>query len=205
MSKQEIGLIVFGLIVFYLFIKLLFDLLLRGFAPMVSSRPWVIEGLIEELRKESIPEKPTIYSLSCGKSGFLYFVGRQYPGSTLIGVEQGFKQYLVAKIQSMVRFLGIKVIYEKKLHRLNFKDADIIYCYLSASEIRELPNKFKFECKSGTIIISIGIPIPGIPEKRTVSISGQAGRFFFLSTKIETENSKPKDAKRAHYIYFYQI
>jgi hypothetical protein len=205
MSKQEIGLWVVGITIFYLLIKLLFDLLLRGFAPIISSRPWVIEGLIEELKKEKIPEKPTIYSLSCGKSGFLYFVGREYPGATLVGVEQSFKLYLVAKLQSIVRFLGINVIYEKKLHRLNFKDADIIYCYLSATDIRELPNKFKFECKQGTIIISVGIPIPGIPEKRTVSISGQSGRFFFLSTKIQSENSKPKDAKRAHYIYFYQI
>lgn len=205
MSKQEIVLIVAAITAAYLFIRLLFDLLLRGFAPIVSSRPWVIEGLIEELRKENIPEKPTIYSLSCGKSGFLYFVGREYPGSTLVGVEQGLKLYIVAKLQSMIRFWGIKVLYEKKLHRLNFKDANIIYCYLSATELRELPNKFKFECKPGTIIISIGIPIPGIPEKRTVSISGQSGRFFFLSTKVQMENAKPKDAKRAHYIYFYQI
>lgn len=204
MSKQELGIIAVVIIAFYLFIKLLFDLLLRGFAPLVSSRPWVIEGLIEELKKEDIKEKPTIYSLSCGKSGFLYFVGREYPGAALVGVEQGLKPYLVAKIQSAIRRLGIKVIHQPKLHRLDFRDADIIYCYLSVTEIRDLPNKFRFECKPGTIIISVGMPIPGIPEKRTISISGQAGRFFFLSTKIDNE-SKLKDSKRAHYIYFYEI
>jgi hypothetical protein len=205
MSKQEIGLIAIGLIFLYFFIKLLFDLLLRGFAPFIASRPWVIEGLLEELKKENIAENPTIYSLSCGKSGFLYFVGREYKGAKLVGVEQHFRPYIAAKIQSFIRFLGIKVIYQPRLNRLDFHDANIIYCYLSATELRDLPNKFKFECEPKTIIISIGLPIPGLQEKRVISISGQAGRFFFLSTKIEKEGTKPKDTKRAHYIYFYQI
>jgi hypothetical protein len=205
MSKQEIILVVIGGLLVYYFIRFVFDLLMRGFAPIISSRPWVIEGLIEELKKEDIPEHPTIFSLSSGKSGFLYFVGREYPGATLVGVEQNLRSYVVAKMQSLIRFLGIRVIYQEKLFRLDFHDANIIYCYLNPTDLRDLPSKFKFECRPGTIIISVGIPIPGLPEKRTITISGQAGRFFFLSTKIKQSELTAKDSKRAHYIYFYEI
>lgn len=204
MSKQEIGILAVVLLAGYLIIKLLFDLLLRGFAPIVSSRPWVIQSLIEELHKEKIPESPTIYSLSCGKSGFLYFVGMNFQDATLIGVEKRLLPYVIAKLQSIVRFLNIKVLYSRHFHRLDLTKADIIYCYVGINVLRELSDKFKFECKPGTIIISIGFPIPGLSELRVIAIPQRIGKSFSWFTKKQLK-PKPNENLRAHYIYFYKI
>ncbi len=205
MNKVQIA--VYGAIVFsffYYLIRFTFDLLLRGFAPVVSSRPWVIETLIDELKKNKIKENPVIYSLSCGKSGFLYFVGKAFPNATLVGVENDFLLYLLERIQVMIRLLDIKVLYQKRLYNLDVSRANVIYCYLGVKYLRELPKKFKFECKPGTLIISVGFPIPNLPEKKVLEISQQQGRLDFLS-KRKIFSPKKKEGKRPHLIYIYEI
>jgi hypothetical protein len=205
MAKLLIALYAFaGFSFFYFLIRFTFDLLLRGFAPVVSSRPWVIATLIDELKKGKIRDNPVFYSLSCGKSGFLYFVGKAFPHATLIGVEHDFFPYLMEKLQVMIRLLDIKVVYEKRLYNLDVKRANVIYCYLGVEYLRELPKKFKFECKPGTLIISVGFPIPNLPEKKVLEISQQQGRLSFLS-KRKLFSSKKKEAKRPHLIYIYEI
>lgn len=204
---NKIQLVLFGAVsasFFYFLIRFTFDLLLRGFAPVISSRPWVIQTLIDELKKDKIKENPVFYSLSCGKSGFLYFVGKSFPNATLIGVEHDFFPYILEKLQVAIRLLDIRVIYHKTLYNLDVSRASVIYCYLGVEYLRELPKKFKFECKPGTLIISVGFPIPNLPEKKVLEISQQQGRLHFLS-KRKLLSSKKKEAKRPHMIYIYQI
>jgi hypothetical protein len=205
MNKLQFALyIIAALSLAYFLIRFTFDLLLRGFAPVISSRPWVIQTLIEELKKDKIKENPVFYSLSCGKSGFLYFVGKAFPHATLIGVEHDFFPFLLEKAQVLLRLQDIKVIYTKRLYNLDVSRASVIYCYLGIEYLRELPKKFKFECKPGTLIISVGFPIPNLPEKKVLEISQQQGRLQFLS-KRKLLSSKKKEAKRPHLIYIYEI
>ncbi len=199
---------VFGgvtLAVSYAVSRLIFDLLLRGFAPFLSSRPWVVAKMMEDLKQEPIRPDAVIYSLSCGKSGFLHEIGKLYPQARLIGVEHDIFPYLLGKIQLMLRRSKIKIKYVKKLYNLEVKDADLIYCYLDVESLRDLPKKFKFECRPGAIIISNGLPIPTFTEKRSIEIPDQKGKFDFLSTKKKFLSSKKKEGKRGNLVYVYEI
>jgi hypothetical protein len=201
----EIAYGIAGILAYYLITEIFFDILLRGFAPLISSRPWVINTLLEELKKEKIKANPVIYSLSCGKSGFLLGVGGSYPNAELIGVEHDLFPFILEKIQLIIRFSNIKAIYQKNLYQLDIKRADLIYCYLDVEILRELPKKFKFECKPGTIIISNGFPIPNLVEKRSVDISSKKRKLAFLSKSKKLMASKEKEGKRANLVYFYEI
>ena len=62
------SLIIYGVIIIvvvYLFTIFLFDLLLRGFVPFITSRPWVVEQILNELE---IPQSnPKMIAFSTGR------------------------------------------------------------------------------------------------------------------------------------------
>jgi hypothetical protein len=188
-----------------LLIKFVFDVLLRGFAPFIISRPWAVKSLVEETLKEKIHENPVIYSLSCGKSGYLSAIGEVFPAAELIGVEHDIMPYYLEKIQLFFKRSRIKTFFHKHLYNLDVSRADLIYCYLDVEILRDLPKKLKFECKPGTIIISNGYPIPGLFEKRMVEIESQERRMGFLSKRKKMFKSKSKEGNRANLFYVYEI
>lgn len=200
-----IGLGIVGLLFLYIISRFFFAILLRGFAPLIASRPWAVKSLIDEVNKEQIRKNPVIYSLSCGKSGFLRAAGKNFPSAELIGVEHDLLPYLLERIQLALRRTGIKIIYQKNLYKLDVSRADLIYCYLDIENLRELPKKFKFECKPGTIIISNGFPIPNLNFKKNLEISSQKRKFGFLSKRKKLIAPKAKESKRANLLYFYEI
>lgn len=201
--KAAIG--IFGAIFVYSAVRFFFAILLRGFAPFVCSRPLVVEELFGELAKLQIKEHPQIYSLSCGRSGFLFEAGKRYPGAELIGVENDLMPYLLAKFQLYFRKTDIKVIYQKDLYKLDVSRADLIYCYLDIDRLRDLPKKFRFECRPGTIVFSNGYPIPNLSGERTIEISSKKRKLGFLAGRKKFFKSKDKEGKRANLVYFYYI
>jgi len=191
----------------YFFTRIIFDIILRGFAPFISSRPWVIKRLVEELGEFRLDNKSVIYvyALSCGKSGFLYGIEKKYPQAKLIGVEYSLLHYIIARIQIFLRRSKIKVLYKNDLYKLNISNADLIYCYLNIEILRNLPKKFKFECKHGTIIISNGITIPNFKIKKSIELVNKKRRFVFFSKHKKIWSSKMKEGKRVNKVYFYKI
>lgn len=204
-NYYKITLASFGLFLIYLCVKFIFDILLRGFAPFVISRPWVVESLLEEVAKEKIHENPVIYSLSCGKSGFLSAIGVALPGAELVGIEHDLMPYILERIQLFLHHSRIKAFFHRHLYNLDVSRADLIYCYLDVEILRDLPKKFKFECKPGTIIISNGYPIPGLIEKRMVEIVPKERRMAFLSKRKKMFKPKSKEGNRTNLIYIYEI
>jgi len=195
------------LIFTYFFTRIIFDIILRGFTPLISSRPWVIKKIIEEIGEFKLDSKPVIYiyALSCGKSGFLNGIGKKYPQAKLIGVEYSLLPYIVAKIQVFLKRSKIKVLYKKDLYKFDISNADLIYCYLNIKILRNLPKKFKFECKQGTIIISNGIVIPNFKIKKSIELINKKRRFVFFSKHKKIWSSKMKEEKRVNKVYFYKI
>ncbi len=190
------------LIFAYFFTVFVFDLLLRGFAPFIPSRPWVVEQLMAEIDLKK--ENPTFLAFSSGRSGFFYALSKRYPHSIMVGIEPSFFPYLVAKVQGYLRFRRL-VIYRQKIHRVDVSQADFIYSHLYPKKLRGLGKKLKFECQPGTIIVSTGFNIPYLEPFKIVDLPDRKGRLDWLSKNQELFQSKRKRFKKEKKAYFYEI
>ncbi len=180
----------------------IFSVLLRGFAPFISSRPWVIKQILDEIELKS---NSIIYSFGSGKSGFLYAIGKKYPDSILIGVEWLILPFISSKIQVFLRKEKIKVLFKRNLREVDIKRANLIYCYLDVDILKDLAKKFKFECRSGTKIISNGFVIPGLEPIKVLELTEKKGRFGFLLKNRRLWLPKRKRSKKENKVYFYEI
>lgn len=195
------------LLVLYYLVILIFDFILRGFVPFITSRPWVVTQLNEELEKLKINNFPRFKAISigAGRSGFFASLEKKYPEASLEGHEKTLLHYILSKIQAFVRRTKIKIKRSQHYHRVDVDNADLIYCYVSSSKsLRELGDKFKFECKQGTIIISNGFVIPFIEVKKIIELSDVRGRYSFLS-KNRFLLKKNKRANKENKAYLYII
>lgn len=186
----------------YFVIVFIFDLLLRGFAPFIPSRPWVVRQLYREFELKK--KNGTVIALSSGRSGFLHFLEKKYPDCAFIGVESGLFPYLVAKLQTSIRKTKIKAV-RLATYRVDVSGADLIYSHLYPDDMRDLGKKLKFECRPGTIVISTGFIIPGLEPKKIVDLPDQPGRFEFLSKNQKLFQRKSRKYKKEKRAYFYEI
>ncbi len=202
MSSYIIPIILFAIPGYFILI-FIFDILLRGFYPFIPSRPWVVEQLMVEIElKEDRATK--ILAFSSGRSGFFHSLGQKYPKAELVGYEQNIFPFLVAKTQQFVRRTKMD-IRKSLIHRTDVSQVDFIYCHLYPDKMRDLGKKLKFECKSGTKIVSTGFNIPFLNPVKIIELPDKAGRFNFLSKNQNLFQSKRKKFKKEKKAYFYEI
>jgi len=197
--------IIFGAIILgasYFLTIFIFDLLLRGFAPFIPSRPWVVKQILDEM--EIRQENPRMLAFSSGRSGFFRALEKKYPQAELLGIEPSFFPYLVAKIQLLFRRTRIK-IKKQLIHRVEVKDVDFIYSHLYPNDMKGLGRKFKFECRPGTQIVSTGFNIPFLEPIKIVDLPDRKGRLDFLSKNQKLFQRKSKKFKKEPKAYFYEI
>lgn len=197
--------LIYGLIfgpIFYFITIVIFDLLLRGFAPFLPSRPWVVEKLLSEIDIKK--KNPKFIAFSTGRSGFFHALGKKYPDAELLAVEPSIFPYIISKVQAFIRRTRIKVIHQK-IHRVDVKDADLIYSHLDPDGIRQVDSKFKFECKPGALVISTGFNMPVLKAKKEVSLEDRKGKFDFLSKNQKLFQRSSKRFKKEKKAYFYEI
>ncbi len=164
------------ILIFLVFFTVQFyNICFRGFAPFVCTRPKVIKRIIEELKVE---DDATIYELGCGRAGFLHACRKKYPRAKLVGVEYSFLPYLLGQIQNS--FLKDKLILKKEnLFKVDLNEANVIYCYLNPDMMRKLEDKFKQECRSGTIIISYAFFLPNMTSEKEIEADKHEKVYFY--------------------------
>lgn len=185
----------------YLVSAFLFGILLRGFAPFIPSRPWVIAQILSELSLSS--EKPHCIALSSGRSGFFYALEKKYPKGTYIGVESKILPFLIARLQVVLRRTKIKVIFSP-LHHVDYKNADLVYSHLKPDVMRGLGRKLKFECKSRALIISTGFNFPNLTAFKVVPLPDPKGGLNWMSGNIKIGRGK-EGFKKEKKAFFYEI
>ena len=93
---MDIYLLIIFLVVFAFFIIILgehlYKTIFKGFAPFIITRPKIVKEIIKRLE---INNKSIIYELGCGQAGFLKAVGKKYPNSILVGIENSIILYLI--------------------------------------------------------------------------------------------------------------
>ncbi len=186
----------------YFFTRFVFDVLLRGFAPILPSRPWVVEQIMRELSIEK--PKPVFLALSTGRSGFFHALEKEFPDAAMVGIEPSLFPYIVARIQAMVRYTRIKII-RQPVHRVNVRQADFIYCHLYPDSMHGLGKKLKFECRPNTIILSAGFNIADLEIKKTIPLEDRRGKLDWLSKNQKLFQSKKKKYKKENKAFIYVI
>ena len=106
--------------------------------------------------------------------------------------------------QNFIRQTKIN-IRKSAVHRVDVSQVDFIYCHLYPNKMRDLGKKLKFECKSGTKIVSTGFNIPFLDPVKIIDLPDKAGRFNFLSKNQNLFQSKRKKFKKEKKAYFYEI
>lgn len=207
MNATEILLYIGIAIVIYYVSIMIFDFILRGFSPFITSRPWLVDQINDYLKNVRINNSPGFkgVSLGSGRSGFFASIERKHPDAKLEGYEKGILYFVLSWFQMLVKRSNIKVKRSHHFHRVKVSDADLIYCYAPSSKtIRELGDKFKFECRPGTVIISNGFVVPFLNITETIEINELKSRYAFLS-KNRFFLKKNKRANKENKIYVYII
>lgn len=191
-------------VVSFVVIKLIFGLIFRGFAPFASSRPWVVEQVINEIKGLHMSTSPTVISLGSGRSGMISAIQKIYPSGNYTGVELDIWSFINSKVQVFLQNKKIQVL-KQDLDRVDVSQADLIYCYLDVLTLRGLERKFKFECHPGAIIVSNGFVIPNLIPLKEAKIIKRKERFSFLPKGGAMWSSKAKKSKKEDKLFFYVI
>lgn len=169
-------LILLFLLLFLVFIIIQFyNVIFRKYPPLVHSKQKVLKNILNNLE---IKENATIYEIGCGTAIFLQKLRKKYPKANLIGVEYSFLPFYTAKIINYIKKLDIKFI-KQNFFKLNLHQADVIYCYLFESLMGRLEEKFKKECKPGTIIISYQFRMPKTKPYKILEMGKRDRTYFY--------------------------
>jgi hypothetical protein len=182
-----IALAVIGVVGIGFVVSQAYNVIFRGYAPLVPTGPKVIMRILEvlDLRGDFAGKK--VYELGCGRANFLQEFHKMYPKPVLYGIENSFLMAMAAKIQILWKKLPITIVHSDIFH-YDIGDADLIYCYLNEQMMKDLAKKFKFECKRRVKIVSHQFPIPGFEVTKVIEL-------FDVKVKKGYENK----------VYFYDI
>lgn len=132
--------------------------------PFVPSSKRSIEEMI---RHAALKGNETVYDLGSGDGRLLIDVKRQYPKTTVIGVEYVPTIWLLGKTRCL--FARADIRYERgNALRRDVSDADIVFLYLLPPLMGRLEEKFDRELRPGTKVISNTFPFP---QKKHVAVS----------------------------------
>lgn len=134
-----------------------YNIVFRGFAPFISTKSKVILAALAELKLKG-DEK--VYELGCGRAGFLQAVVEKWPTVKTLGIEYHIWPYLLAKIQISLHKLHIG-LRRGDLFKEDFRQADVMYCFLNPPMMEKLAAKLKAEAKPGAQLVSYMFTLPG--------------------------------------------
>jgi 16S rRNA A1518/A1519 N6-dimethyltransferase RsmA/KsgA/DIM1 with predicted DNA glycosylase/AP lyase activity len=157
------------------FIIEFYNIIFRGFAPLISTRQEVINHILTELK---LNHGDRVFELGAGDAGFLRHAEKKFPDSDFTGVEYSFWPWLTTKLQLALKKSKIN-LERKNLFKVALADADLIYCYLNIKMMEALKDKFKQECKAGTKIISLQFPIRDWQPEKVISTENSGKIYFY--------------------------
>ena len=146
----------------------------RGFAPFVATRPKIIKRVIDELR---LKDTDVVYELGCGRAGFLHAVRKRYPKVKLVGFEYALMPYFQARIQNALNQANL-IIRRKNIFKVDLSEANVIYCYLNELMMQKLQEKFKRECKPGTVVVSYQYPLSNAESETIIELPERKDKVY---------------------------
>jgi protein-L-isoaspartate O-methyltransferase len=157
------------------FVIQFFNIIFRGFAPFVSTKPEVLEKILNEIK---LNQGDKVLELGCGKAGFLRAIEEKFPGSKLLGVEYSYWPWLITKIQLAISRSKIR-LHKKNILKVPFGDSDLIYCYLNVKTMARLAHKLRSEGKKGATVVSYAFPILEFSPVKVIELTDKSKIYFY--------------------------
>lgn len=111
--------------------------------------------------------------LGCGLGGVLACLARARPAGRYYGIEAAPLPFLLARLRAALAAQSCRIIWGD-FRDLDLSQYDVVYAYLSPAAMGELWRKARREMRCGSLLISNGFAVPGVPPASTVA-TGAAG------------------------------
>ena len=117
--------------------------------------------------------------LGCGLGGVLACLARARPAGRYYGIEAAPLPFLLAWLRAALVGPSCRISWGD-FRDLDFGRYDVVYAYLSPAAMGELWRKASREMRSGSLLISNGFAIPGVPPVLTVATGAPGGSRLLL-------------------------
>ena len=106
--------------------------------------------------------------LGCGLGGVLAYLARARPAGCYFGIEAAPVPFLLSRLRAAFRAPSCRISWGD-FRDLDLGSYDVVYAYLSPAAMRPLWDKARREMHSGSLLISNGFAIPGVPPALTLA------------------------------------
>ena len=162
--------IMVGVIVF---LSISFWITIFGGGPFV---PTPMEAAEKVVKAANIKKGQKVYDIGAGDGRFVHLAEKKY-GAKAVGFERDPFVYFIAKFRQF--FWGWKgEIKRANLFAQNYKDADVILCYMIPKTLAKCTEKFKKELKKGAKIVSYTFSVEGLKPTKTIPKEGKIGKIL---------------------------
>ena len=131
---------------------------------MISGLPWIPTRparIHQALNLAHISPGEILYDLGAGDGRVLIMAAREF-GARAIGIEISPIHCIAAKFNALLRGINNKVeIRWASFYKVDFKDADVIFVYMTSKETERLRPHLESQLRPGTRVISISCEIAG--------------------------------------------
>lgn len=165
------------MIIMLYFIYVLFNVLAKNHAPFISTRLSIINKIVKEI---NIKQDAVVLEIGCGEAKFLRILRKLYPNARLIGLEFYIWPLIVAKLKNKIYKSKLELIKTDFL-KYDFKNADLLYCFLNVGVMKTLEPKIIKECRPGTKIISYSFLLPNKTPDKIIEVSGIGEKVYFYT------------------------
>lgn len=130
--------------------------------------------ILKVFRKIKPKKDVIVYDIGCGFGNVGALLPKKFPVK-IVGFEISPLPYLISKTRSLfnknftVKYANIK--------KIDYKKADIVYCYLLPGLLAQITPKLKKELPKGSLVISQIFEIKGLKKSKVIKINN---RKFYI-------------------------
>jgi SAM-dependent methyltransferase len=138
----------------------LFLLVVPTLMALIHGAPFVptpMEAVEKMLKTADLKEGDKVFDIGCGDGRMVYLAAKKYKANAT-GYELSPIVYALARIRKLFWGSKAKIVFGN-FKTKNFKDADVIMCYLLPETLARLQEKLDKELKKGARVVSYAFPI----------------------------------------------
>lgn len=148
----------------------------RTRVPLFLSSRAAVRAVADLLSQE---QSFTFLDLGCGLGGVLSRLARARPAGRYYGIEAAPVPFLASRLRAALGAQSCHITWGD-FRNLDLGQYDVVYAYLSPAAMGDLWRKARREMRSGSLLISNGFAIPGVPPTLALVTDAHSDSGLFL-------------------------